>query len=183
MSAVSRIGKAPIAFDKSKVQVKVEPGCVLVQSGGKKMSVPYRSEVEVVVSEDSVQVRPCGASSEVRAFHGLYRSLIANAIEGVTQGFSKVLILNGVGYRASVSGKTLNLGLGYSHPVAHPIPEGIEVKVEKQTKVMISGMDKALVGQVAADVRAYRPVEPYLGKGVRYENEEVRRKSGKAGAK
>lgn len=122
-------------------------------------------------------------SSESKSLHGLYKVLIQNAVNGVSQGFSKALELHGVGYRANVQGKKLELSLGFSHPISYDIPEGIEIKVDKQTNVAVNGADKALVGQVAAKIRSFRPPEPYLGKGVRYVGEVIRRKAGKSAGK
>lgn len=179
----SRVGKLPIPYDKSKVQVKSDGNFVSIQAGNKKLEYPLRPEITVDVQDTEVKVSPCEGQPKASAFHGLYRTLIANAVKGVTEGFSKTLILNGVGYRAQAAGNKLNLTLGYSHPIEFPIPDGIEIKVEKQTKVTISGFDKYLVGQIAANIRKYRPVEPYLGKGIRYEDEHVVRKAGKSGGK
>jgi large subunit ribosomal protein L6 len=123
--------------------------------------------------------RPTDARTH-RALHGLTRSLIANMVQGVTEGFSKVLEIQGVGYRAAAKGKNLELAVGYSHPVPVEAPEGITLTVETPTRVIVSGADKQLVGQIAADIRAHRPPDPYKGKGIRYEGEYVRRKAGKA---
>jgi large subunit ribosomal protein L6 len=118
-----------------------------------------------------------------RGFHGLYRALIQNAVTGVTKGWTRELELNGVGYRAAVSGKKLELTLGYSHPVVYMIPQGIEITVDKQTKIIVTGPNRETVGQVAAKIRSFRPPEPYLGKGVKYADEKIRRKAGKSAAK
>lgn len=181
--ATSRIGKLPIPYDKTKVQVTLSSDNVSFKAGKNTCKVTYRPEVKVNVKDDVIEVHPVEGKALSRAYHGLYRTLISNAIQGLTEGFSKTLILNGVGYRASISGKNLNLSLGYSHPIVLVLPEGIEVKVDKQTKIIVSGFDKALVGQVAANIRKWRPVEPYLGKGIRYDGEHVIRKAGKSGGK
>lgn len=178
---MSRVGKAPVFIQKG-VQVTLTPSNELVVKGAKHtQKVQLRSEIGANIGEGKVELT-C-KSPDASAHHGLYRALLQNAVTGVTTGWTKELDLNGVGYRASVSGKKLELNLGFSHPVAYPIPEGIEVKVEKQTKIIITGADRSVVGQVAAQVRAFRPPEPYLGKGIKYSNEHIRRKAGKAAGK
>ena len=122
-------------------------------------------------------------TKEVKSLHGMYRALIQNAVTGVGAGFNRGLELHGVGYRANVAGKKLELSLGFSHPIVFEIPEGIEIKVEKQTAITVSGANRALVGQVAAKIRDFRPPEPYLGKGVRYAGEHIRKKAGKSAGK
>lgn len=122
-------------------------------------------------------------TKEVKSLHGMYRALVQSAVTGVTKGFTKTLELVGVGYRANVAGKKLELSLGFSHPIHFDIPEGIEVKVEKQTTITVTGANAALVGQVAAKIRGFRPPEPYLGKGVRYQGEHIRKKAGKSAGK
>lgn len=181
---MSRVGKAPVYFGKD-VQVSVTPANEVVIKGGKaSQTVKMRPQVKAKVEDGKIVLTRASEDSEVRAFHGLYRALIQNAVTGVTKGWTKELELNGVGYRASVSGKKLELNLGYSHPIYHPIPDGIEIKVDKQTRVIVTGASRDLVGQVAAKIRSYRPPEPYLGKGVKYVDEHIRRKAGKsAGAK
>ena len=140
-----------------------------------------RPEIAVDVQESEIVVRRQTEKKEDRALHGLTRALINNMVVGVSQGYEKTLIITGVGYRASMQGKNLNLALGYSHPISIEPPEGIAFAVEGQQTVKVSGIDKELVGQVTADIRALREPEPYKGKGVRYENEYVRRKVSKAG--
>ena len=130
--------------------------------------------------EGNVKLNRSSDDRQMKALHGLSRSLINNMVEGVSNGFSKELEIQGVGFRASVKGKALDLSLGFSHPILHPIPEGLTVTVEESTKIKIEGIDKQLVGQFAADVRAYYPPEPYKGKGIRYKDEYVRRKQGKS---
>jgi large subunit ribosomal protein L6 len=122
-------------------------------------------------------------TKEARSLHGMYRALIQNAVTGVGKGFTRTLELHGVGYRANVSGKKLEMSLGFSHPIVFEIPDGIEIKVEKQTNIAVNGADRGLVGQVAAKIRSFRPPEPYLGKGVRYADEKLRRKAGKSAGK
>jgi len=178
---MSRIGKAPVYFQKG-VQVSVTPQNEILVKGAKStMKVKLRSDISAAVSDGKIELS-C-KDTEASAFHGLTRALLQNAVTGVTSGWTKELELNGVGYRASVTGKKLELNLGYSHPIFYPIPEGIEVKVDKQTKVIVTGADRALVGQVAAQVRGFRPPEPYLGKGIKYSTERIRRKAGKAAGK
>ena len=180
---MSRIGKLPISFD-SQVKVTLTPGNEVVVKGSKHtQSVKMLPQIKARVEENQIFIERRGEDKKSRALHGLYRSLVQNAITGVTKGFVKTLVLNGVGYRSSVSGKTLELSLGFSHPVKFPIPENLEIKVEKQTTIHISGPSKEQVGQVAAKIRNFRPPEPFLGKGVRYSDEVIRRKEGKSAGK
>ncbi len=180
---MSRIGKYPVEFD-SKVTVTVTPDNEVVVKGGKStQTIKMLPQVKAKVEDGKVVIERTEESQKGRALHGLYRSLVQNAVTGVTEGFTKTLILNGVGYRSSVSGKTLELSIGFSHPIQFPIPDGIEVKVEKQTTVHITGASKEQVGQVAAKIRNYRPPEPFLGKGIRYSDEVIRRKEGKSAGK
>ncbi len=180
---MSRIGKNPVVFD-SKVNVTVTPKNEVVVKGAKtSITVPMRTEIQAKVDAGKVTLTRKNDLKETKALHGLYRSLIKNAVTGVSEGFTKSLTLQGVGYRASVAGTKLELSLGFSHPVIFDVPKGIEVKVDKQTTVLVTGADKALVGQVAAKIRGFRPPEPYLGKGVRYTDEKLRRKEGKSAGK
>lgn len=179
---MSRIGKYPVNFD-DKVQVSVANDVVTIK--GAKTSLKYKLDKRITAKLDGKKVvlTRDGDSKESKSLHGLYKVLIQNAVNGVSQGFSKSLELHGVGYRANVQGKKLELSLGFSHPIHFDIPEGIEIKVDKQTTVVVNGADKALVGQVAAKIRSFRPPEPYLGKGVRYVGEVIRRKAGKSAGK
>lgn len=180
---MSRIGKAPVVI-AGGVQVTISPANEVVVKGAKSsMKVPMRSEVSAKVEGNQIVLTRKDDSSEARALHGLYRALIQNAMTGVTTGFTKSLDLVGVGYRAAVSGKKLELSLGYSHPIHFQIPEGIEIKVDKQTNISVTGASRELVGQVAAKIRGFRPPEPYLGKGVKYTDEKLRRKEGKSAGK
>jgi len=180
---MSRIGKNPVAFD-SKTNVTITPKNEVVVKGAKQsLTIPMRPEITAKIDGGKIVLTRKDDMKETKALHGLYRSLINNAVTGVTTGFTKSLTLQGVGYRASVSGQKLELSLGYSHPVIYDVPKGIEVKVDKQTTVLVTGADKALVGQVAAKIRGFRPPEPYLGKGVRYTDEKLRRKEGKPAGK
>lgn len=180
---MSRIGKYPVEFD-SKVNVTVTPDNEVIVKGAKStQTVKMLPQVKARVEDGKVYVERLEETQKGRSLHGLYRSLVQNAVTGVTDGFTKTLILNGVGYRSSVAGKTLELSIGFSHPVKFPIPDGIEIKVDKQTTVQISGASKEQVGQVAAKIRNYRPPEPFLGKGIRYSDEVIRRKEGKSAGK
>src|SRR5437879_12203344 len=161
---MSRIGRKPIVVP-SGVKIALQPGCVEVQGPKGKLAVPLPKGIQVEQKDGTlVAVRP---SDEYRALHGLARALVANAVRGITQGFKKELDIVGVGYRAEVKGKTLNCSLGYSHPVVFPIPDGIQITVDKQTHLTVTGADKALVGQVAAALSSLRPPDPYKHKGIR----------------
>lgn len=180
---MSRVGKAPVNFD-DKVQVTVTPANEVIVKGAKQsLNIKMKPEISAKVEGKVITLIRNKETKEARALHGLYRAMIQNAVTGVGKGFTRSLELHGVGYRASVSGKKLELSLGFSHPVIFDIPEGIEVKVEKQTAIAITGASRELVGQVAAKVRSFRPPEPYLGKGVRYQGENIRRKAGKSAGK
>lgn len=180
---MSRIGRAPVIFDKD-VQVTVNPNNEVIVKGPKTTeTIKMKPEIKAEVKGQEVVFTRTSEEKNVRALHGLYRSLVQNAVIGVSKGFTKVLELNGVGYRAGVKGKQLELTLGFSHPVVYDIPAGIEVKVEKQTTVSISGSNKDTVGQVASDIREFRLPEPYLGKGIKYQDEQIRRKAGKTAGK
>ncbi len=181
---MSRVGKAPVYFDKKDVQVSLAGGDTVVVKGGKNtLSVKLKPQIKAKIEEGQVVLTRDNDEPQTRAFQGLYRSLIQNAVTGVSKGWSKDLELNGVGYRAAVNGKKLEMSLGYSHPIVYQIPEGIEIKVDKQTKLSVSGANRELVGQVAAKIRSFRPPEPYLGKGVKYADETIRRKAGKSAGK
>jgi large subunit ribosomal protein L6 len=175
---VSRIGKQPIELPAG-VSVSLSPGRVMVNGplGELAQQVPQRIKIEQADGEIVVS-RPT-ERGEDRALHGLTRSLVANMVEGVTKGFEKALEIQGVGYRASMRGADLELNVGYSHPVVMKAPDGITFDVPAPTQVIVKGIDKQRVGQVAAEVRAVRPPEPYKGKGIRYAGEYVRRKIGK----
>jgi large subunit ribosomal protein L6 len=178
---MSRVGKKPIPIpDKVQVTLKGESIEVKGPKGNLSMVMPPR--VSVSQEDGSIVVAPEGGERTDRMMQGLTRALIANMVHGVSVGFQKALEIIGVGYRANVDGKNLVLELGYSHPIRYAIPEGIEIQVEKNTLVTIRGIDKQKVGDVAADIRGFRPPEPYKGKGVRYQKEYVRRKEGKKNA-
>ncbi len=177
---MSRIGKLPIAIPE-KVTVEVGDHTVLVKGPKGELAQHFLPVVTVKVDDGSVVVERLGDSKPHRSAHGLTRTLVSNMVEGVSKGFRKTLEINGVGYRAAKTGETLNLTLGYSHPVTYPAPAGISFAVEGTTKVHVDGIDKQRVGQVAAEIRDLRPPEPYKGKGIRYAGEVVRKKLGKAG--
>jgi large subunit ribosomal protein L6 len=175
---MSRIGRKPIEIPQG-VTVDVKPGAVMVKGPKGQLSHSVSSQMTVAEENGTVTVSRPTDRGEDRALHGLTRSLIANMVEGVTDGFSKQLEIQGVGYRARLQGNALELSVGYSHPVSITAPEGIEFEVPQPTQVVVRGIDKQLVGEVAARVRRVRPPEPYKGKGIRYVGEHVRRKAGK----
>jgi len=178
---MSRIGKKSIPLPQG-VSVQVSDAEVRVKGPKGELSRPRLPLIEVEVEGAVVQVRAAEESRRANSFHGLCRTLINNMVVGVSQGFTRQLDLVGVGYRAELQGREINLSLGYSHPVLFPLPEGIEAEVDR-TKIILKGIDKELLGQTAAKLRALRPPEPYKGKGVKYAEEVVRRKAGKAGAR
>ena len=175
---MSRIGRKPIAVPDA-VSVEIGPGRVAIKGPKGALTQTLSTDMKVEQSDGVLTVARPTDRGEHRALHGLTRSLIANMVEGVTDGFEKRLEIQGVGYRAQLKGKNLELALGYSHPVAIEAPEGIEFEVPQPTEIIIRGIDKQLVGQVAADIRKRRPPEPYKGKGIRYRDEHVTRKVGK----
>jgi large subunit ribosomal protein L6 len=175
---MSRIGRKPIAVPES-VTVDVAPGRVAVKGPKGELAQSFDADMKVEQENGTVTVSRPTDRGEHRALHGLTRSLIANMVEGVVDGFERKLEIQGVGYRAQLKGKTLEMALGYSHPVSIEPPEGIEFEVPQPTEVIVRGIDKQLVGQVAADIRKRRPPEPYKGKGIRYSDEHVVRKVGK----
>jgi large subunit ribosomal protein L6 len=175
---MSRIGRKPIVVP-SGVTVTIDPGVVRVHGPKGELSERIHRDMTVALEGEEILVTRPTDRGEHRALHGLTRSLVANMVEGVTSGFQKTLEIQGVGYRAQLKGKNLELALGYSHPVPIEAPEGIEFEVPQPTEIVIRGIDKQLVGQVAADIRKRRPPEPYKGKGIRYRGEHVARKVGK----
>lgn len=180
---MSRIGRSPVMLGQG-VQVAVSKDNVVTVKGPKvSEQVKMLPAIQAKVEGNQVILTRLDETRETRSLHGLYRALIQNAVFGVSQGFEKKLDLVGVGYRAAVAGKTLEMSLGFSHPIKYEIPAGIEIKVDKQTNISIKGSNKELVGHVAAKIRSFRPPEPYLGKGVKYSDEHIRRKAGKAGTK
>jgi large subunit ribosomal protein L6 len=175
---MSRIGRKPIAVPES-VTVELAPGRIAVKGPKGELEQSLAAEMKVEQDNGTVTVSRPTDRGEHRALHGLTRSLIANMIDGVVDGYEKRLEIQGVGYRAQLKGKSLELALGFSHPVSVEPPEGIEFELPQPTEVIVRGIDKQLVGQVAADIRKRRPPEPYKGKGIRYSDEHVMRKVGK----
>lgn len=176
---MSRVGKSPVYFEGA-VQVSVGDGNSVTVKGGKyTLSYKLNPLITPKLEKGKLVLSRTNESKEAKSLHGMYRALIGNAVHGVTKGFTKVLEINGVGYKANVQGKKLELNLGYTHPINFDIPDGIEIKVEKNTRVSISGADRQLVGAVAAKIRGFKEPEPYQGKGVKYETETIRRKAGK----
>lgn len=177
---MSRVGKQPIPIPTG-VEVNVRRSAVRVKGPKGELEIEAVPSISVSVEDSNVLVERAGESREDRALHGLTRALVANMVHGVTQGYRKTLELHGTGYRAQLTGSKLVMQLGHSHPVEFAAPQGVDIEVENPTTIHVDGIDKRLVGQVAANIRASRPVEVYLGKGIRYRGEYVRRKAGKAG--
>ncbi len=169
---MSRVAKNPVALPKG-VEVSLAGGNVTVKGPLGSLTLNRNLAVEVVVEGEQLMVKPVAGAENANALSGTTRALLANLVNGVSKGFEKKLTLVGVGYRAAAQGDTLNLSLGFSHPVAHKMPAGVKVETPSQTEVLIKGIDKQQVGQVAAEIRAYRKPEPYKGKGVRYADEVV----------
>lgn len=179
---MSRIGKKPVPIPNS-VKVEIAGASVTVKGPNGELQRELPSEIQVALEGDQIEVRRPSDQKRHRELHGLTRSLVSNMVEGVTQGFTKKLEIQGVGYRAESTAKGVRVLVGYSHPVEYTAPDGIKLSVEGNNVVTVAGIDKELVGQVAAEIRGIRPPEPYKGKGIRYMGEHVRRKAGKAGAK
>jgi large subunit ribosomal protein L6 len=175
---MSRTGKLPITVP-SGVQVALNEGVFSAKGQKGELTTKITGDVNVTINEGVVTVAPANDSKRARAMWGTTRSNIANLVEGVSEGFTKVLEINGVGYRAAVQNNILNIALGYSHDIKYMLPEGVTITVEKQTVLTITGHDKQKVGQVASEIRALRKPEPYKGKGVRYQGEYIRMKEGK----
>ena len=176
---MSRIGNRPVEIPE-KVKVNIDSdGGVVVEGPKGKLNWKLPRNIKASVKDNHVSLAREAETRSVKALHGLSRSLVHNMVQGVSQGFSKQLEIEGVGFKAAVQGSMLNLSLGFSHPVAFSIPQGIKITVADATKINIEGVDKKLVGQVAADIRGFYPPEPYKGKGVRYAGEQIRRKVGK----
>jgi large subunit ribosomal protein L6 len=175
---MSRIGKQPIAIPaKVKVEVKGQKVSVEGPKGKLNFELPHRTSLKV--EGGNVVVSRNGEDAQAKALHGLSRALVNNMVKGVSEGFVKKLEIQGVGFKAAVQGKVVNMMLGYSHPINYPIPDQIKVTVEENTKITVEGPDRQVVGQVASELRAFYPPEPYKGKGVRYVGEHVTRKEGK----
>ena len=178
---MSRIGKAPIELPKG-VEVTVKGNTVHVKGPKGELERETRPESDIEVKDGEVVFTRSSDEKQIRAYHGLTRALVANMVEGVANGYRKALEIVGVGYRADMRGNALVLNVGYSHEVEYPQPDGITITTPSQTQIVVEGIDKQKVGQVAAELRAVRPPEPYKGKGIRYEGEHIRRKAGKTGA-
>ena len=177
---MSRIGKKPVALPKG-VKVTIHGAEAVVEGSKGTLRCPIHAGITVDVQADSINLTRVSDEAQYRAFHGLTRALINNAVLGVTTGWKKELDIVGVGYKAAMEGPSLRLDLGYSHPINYSAPEGITIAVEKNTHLTVTGIDRQLVGQVAADIRKFRKPEPYKGKGVQYTGEVIRRKAGKTG--
>ena len=179
---MSRVGKQPVPIPDG-VKVVLEDDRFVAEGPKGRVEETLLKGLQVEVEEGVLTVSRTAESGDLRAKHGLMRALLANAVHGVSQGFSKVLEIHGVGYRASLKGREINLSLGYSHPIVFPVPDGIDVQVdEKAGRITVQGANRQQVGQVAANIRGLKKPEPYKGKGIRYSDEFVRRKVGKAGA-
>ena len=175
---MSRVANSPVELPKG-VEVKLEADQISVKGSNGNLAMALKPGVAVSQEDNVLKFEPTDSGKAAHALSGTYRSLVNNMIQGVSQGFEKKLQLVGVGYRAQAKGKTLNLSLGFSHPVDYPLPEGVTAETPSQTEIVLKAADKQLLGQVAAEIRAFRPPEPYKGKGVRYADEHVRRKEAK----
>jgi large subunit ribosomal protein L6 len=175
---MSRVGKYPVEIPAG-VQVAIANGMVTAKGKLGELKLSLTDRVEASVDGNKVTVKPKNNESQSRMMWGTTRALIATMVKGVSTGYEKSLEITGTGYRAAVVGKNLEINLGFSHPVIYPVPEGIKISCEKPTSIKVEGMDKRQVGQVAAEIRSYRPPEPYKGKGARYTDETIRRKEGK----
>jgi large subunit ribosomal protein L6 len=176
---MSRVGEKPIIIPEG-VKVRIEGNIFTVEGPKGKLTRKIPSEIKVEIKDKEIIIKRFSSEKSHKSLHGLSRSLFANMIKGVSKGFQKSLEIIGVGYKANLKGDRLVLSLGFAHPVEFPIPEGIEMKVEKGTQITISGANKGLVGEIAANLRALKPPEPYKGKGIRYKGEYIKRKVGKA---
>jgi len=179
---MSRIGRLPVAIPNG-VKVQVKGQTVHVEGPKGKLSQDCNPLVNIAVGDDQCVVTRKNESKKAKSFHGLYRQLVQNMVTGVSNGFTRVLLINGVGYRAELKEQSLVLNLGYSNPIEYPIPEGLTITTEGPNKITITGISKEQVGRAAAELRSLRPPEPYKGKGVKYEEETIVRKVGKAGIK
>ena len=179
---MSRVGKLPVPIPEN-VKVSVNKQVVTVEGPRGTMTQEFSPLVTVEAGEGTIVVERRNNSKRAQAFHGLYRNLISNMVTGVTAGFSRTLLINGVGFRAELQGETLMLNLGFSNPIEYPVPEGLTITTDGPTKFTITGNSKEEVGQAASELRSLRPPEPYKGKGIKYEDERIIRKVGKAGIK
>lgn len=179
---MSRVGKQPITIPKG-AKIEVKDGFFVAEGPKGKVQEKLLAECPVSIEDGVITVTRNGESGPVRAKHGLMRALLSNAVVGVTEGFKKDLEVVGVGYRAEVKGREVHFALGFSHPVIFPIPEGIDIEIDRNNKITITGANRQQVGQVAANIRSLRPPDPYKAKGIRYSDEQIRRKVGKAGSR
>jgi len=179
---MSRIGRLPVRVPAG-VKITVEPERILVEGKKGKLAQALAPGVSIKLQDNLCLVSRSDDSKRSKSLHGLYRRMIQNMVTGVSEGFSKVLLVNGVGYRAELKGKSLVLNLGFANPIEYPIPDGISISVEANNRIIVSSIDRQRLGQVCAEIRSLRPPEPYKGKGIRYEKEFVRRKVGKTGVK
>lgn len=177
---MSRVGKAPIPIPKG-VEATIEGATIKIKGPKGALTRRINPKISVSIEDGNITVGRSNEGKEARSPHGLTRTLIANMVQGVTEGYQKTLLISGTGYRATQQGNKLVLGMGLSHPVEMVPPEGIEIEVPSPTRIVVKGIDKELVGQISANIRAVRPPEPYKGKGIRYEGERIRMKAGKAG--
>ncbi|MHC8509406.1 MAG: 50S ribosomal protein L6 [Rhodospirillales bacterium] len=175
---MSRIGKNPVAVPQG-VDISINGAVVTAKGKLGELSATLTRDVTVTREDDMIYVKPSSETRRARQMWGMSRTIVSNLVTGVSQGYEKKLEVNGVGYRAQLQGNTLVLALGFSHDVKYPLPTGVKAEVPDQNHIIIKGADKQMVGQVAAEIRAYRPPEPYKGKGVKYENEHILRKEGK----
>jgi len=175
---MSRIGKKPVAIPAG-VSANIADGVLTVKGAKGTLTLTLRDEISYIVEGETILVKPANDTKQARAFWGMQRTLVSNLVTGVTEGYTKTLQITGVGYRATAQGKILKLQLGYSHDVNFDVPEGIEIKTPDNTTILISGIDKQKVGQVAAEIRRWRKPEPYKGKGIKYAGEFIFRKEGK----
>jgi large subunit ribosomal protein L6 len=179
---MSRIGKLPINIPQG-VKVEVKGNSVQVEGPNGTMTQDFSPDVRIKVEDSTVVVERTQETKQARSYHGLYRQLVQNMVTGVSTGFSKSLLVTGVGYRAEVNGDRLVLNIGFSNPIEYVIPEGVTIKTDGPNKVIVTGTDKQKVGQVSSEIRSLRLPEPYKGKGIKYEDERLRRKVGKSGVK
>ena len=179
---MSRVGKLPVRIPES-VKVSVDKGSFTVEGPKGKLTQKFAPQVSITVDDGAGVVTRRNESKRARSMHGLYRQLLQNMVTGVSDGFTRVLVISGVGFRAEVNGQSVMLNLGYSNPIEYIVPDGVTVEAESPTRLVVRGIDKMLVGKVASEIRSLRPPEPYKGKGVKYEDEQIRRKVGKSGVK
>lgn len=179
---MSRIGKKPVAIPKG-VEIKVDDNVVSVKGPKGNLQRTFSKDVNITSNDGAISVASRGSEKLFRSLHGLTRTLISNMVEGVTNGYEKVLEISGVGYKSALQGRNIMLNLGFSHQVIYPLPDGVDATIDKQTVITLKGCDKELLGQVAANIRGMRLPEPYKGKGIKYKNERIIRKAGKTGKK